>query len=101
MPRGRHTIRSTTSSGWYEDTEGAAALHGFWVDLEFNPEQRAFYYLRVLQFPTPRHTLYPDIAVSPMTVDEDAVTLEIDPNQTGQPPTIQKRACTSPIWYTP
>ena len=73
----------------YEDTEGAAALYGFWVDPEFNPEQQAFYYLRVLQVPTPRHTLY------------DAVALGIDPNETGQPPTIQERAYTSPIWYTP
>ena len=73
----------------YEDTEGAAALYGFWSDPEFNPEQQGLYYLRVLQIPTPRHTLY------------DAVAREIDPNETGQAPTIQERAYTSPIWYTP
>jgi hypothetical protein len=73
----------------YDDTEGAAALYGFWSDPEFNPEQQALYYLRVLQIPTPRHTLY------------DAVALGIDPNETGHPPTIQERAYTSPIWYTP
>ena len=73
----------------YDDMEGAATLSGFWSDPEFNPEQQAFYYLRVLQIPTPRHTLY------------DAVALGIDPNEIGQPPTIQERAYTSPIWYTP
>jgi hypothetical protein len=73
----------------YEDVWGASALHGFWSDPEFDPEQPAFYYLRVLEVPTPRHTLY------------DAVALGVDPDETGRPPTIQERAYTSPIWYTP
>ena len=50
---------------------------------------RAFYYLRVLQIPTPRHTLY------------NAIALDMNPNETGHPPTIQERAYSSPIWYTP
>jgi hypothetical protein len=73
----------------YLDVEGTPALYGFWSDLQFDPKQPAFYYLRVLQVPTPRHTLY------------DAVARGIDPNETGRPPTIQERAYTSPIWYTP
>lgn len=87
LPPVKDTVDLATAK--YDDTEGAAALYGFWSDPEFNPEQQALYYLRVLQIPTPRHTLY------------DAVALEIDPNETGQPPTIQERAYTSPIWYTP
>jgi hypothetical protein len=50
---------------------------------------RAFYYVRVIQIPTPRHTLY------------DAIALGMDPNDTGHPATIQERAYSSPIWYTP
>jgi hypothetical protein len=69
--------------------EGAPALYGFWSDPQFDPDQPAFYYLRVLQVPTPRHTLY------------DAVARGIDPDETGHPPTIQERAYTTPIWYTP
>ena len=87
LPPVKNTVDLATAK--YDDTEGAAALYGFWSDPEFNPEQQAFYYLRVLQVPTPRHTLY------------DAVALGIDPNETGHPQTIQERAYTSPIWYTP
>jgi hypothetical protein len=73
----------------YDDTEGAPALHGFWSDPQFDATQMAFYYLRVLEVPTPRHSLY------------DAVALEVDPSKTGHVPTIQERAYTSPIWYSP
>ena len=73
----------------YGDVEGSPALYGFWSDPEFSPEQPAFYYLRVLQVPTPRHSLY------------DALARGVDPEETGHPPTIQERAYTSPIWYTP
>ena len=60
-----------------------------WQDPDFDPSQRAFYYVRVLQIPTPRHTLY------------DAIALGIDPDETDRPATIQERAYSSPIWYTP
>jgi len=73
----------------YHNSSGAQALRGFWSDPDFDPAQRAFYYVRVLQIPTPRHSLY------------DAVARKQDPSQTGHPPTIQERAYTSPIWYTP
>lgn len=87
LPPVKNTVDLATAS--YEDTEGAPALYGFWSDPQFDPEQRAFYYLRVLQVPTPRHTLY------------DGVARGIDLNETGHPPTIQERAYTSPIWYSP
>ena len=87
LPPVKNTVDLATAS--YEDTDGAPALYGFWSDPQFNPAQPALYYLRVLQVPTPRHTLY------------DAVAEGIDPDETGHPPTIQERAYTSPIWYTP
>ena len=73
----------------YLNSVGAPALRGFWSDPDFDPKQRAFYYVRVLQIPTPRHTLY------------DAVARGIDPKTLQQPLAIQERAYTSPIWYTP
>ena len=73
---------------WTNDI-GDAQLATVWSDPEFDASKRAFYYVRVLQIPTPRHTLY------------DAIALGIDPKETGKPATIQERAYSSPIWYTP
>lgn len=73
----------------YTNTIGAAQLATVWTDPDFDPSQRAFYYVRVLEIPTPRHTVY------------DAVALGIDVKDTRQPATIQERAYSSPIWYTP
>ena len=72
----------------YTNTIGDAQLATTWTDPEFDPKQRAFYYVRVLQIPTPRHTLY------------DAVAMQTAPPE-GYDTTIQERAYTSPIWYTP
>jgi len=87
VPPLENTVDLATTE--YQDTGGAPTLSGFWSDPAFDREQPAFYYLRVLQIPTPRHTLY------------DALALGTDPSKTGHPPTIQERAYTSPIWYTP
>jgi hypothetical protein len=76
-------------SAKYTNTIGAAQLATVWTDPDFNPTQRAFYYVRVIEIPTPRHSLY------------DAVALGIDVKETGQPATIQERAYSSPIWYNP
>jgi hypothetical protein len=76
-------------TGKYLNVFGAPSLSAYWEDPDFDPKARAFYYLRVIQIPTPRHTL------------EDAVALGMDPEETGHPPTIQERAYSSPIWYTP
>jgi hypothetical protein len=86
LPAVGNTVDLTVPS--YENSIGSSELSTFWVDPTFKPEQRAFYYVRVLQIPTPRHSLY------------DAVALQIPPPEEG-PATIQERAYTSPIWYTP
>ena len=65
---------------------GAPELMAVWQDPEFDANQNAFYYARVLQIPTPRHSFYDAIALG----QEHAGT---------QPDTIQERAYTSAIWY--
>ncbi|MBK7949649.1 MAG: DUF3604 domain-containing protein [Deltaproteobacteria bacterium] len=74
--------------GTFTNTIGARELAAVWRDPDFNPQRRAFYYVRVLEIPTPRHSLL------------DGIALQIDPPDE-QPPTLQERAYTSPIWYTP
>jgi len=74
----------------YENSIGHAELSTVWMDPDFDPEERAFYYVRVLEIPTPRYSTY------------DAVALGLDPNQASdRPVAIQERAFSSPIWYTP
>jgi hypothetical protein len=77
------------ATGLTANTIGDAQLAVAWSDPAFDPAQRAFYYARVLQIPTARHTLL------------DGNALGLDPAETGYPPTIQERAYSSPIWYTP
>jgi hypothetical protein len=77
------------ATGSYANSIGTAQLSATWKDPEFDPALRAVYYARVIEIPTPRHTLF------------DAIALGIDPKETGQAATIQERAYTSPIWYTP
>ena len=74
-------------TGKYTNTIGAPTLKVFWTDPDFNPEQNAFYYVRTLEIPTPRYSLY------------DAITLGIDVKETNHPATIQERVYSSPIWY--
>jgi hypothetical protein len=73
----------------YTNDIGAAQLATVWTDPGFDRDQTAFYYVRVIEIPTPRHSLY------------DAVALGIDPEVTAHAATIQERAYSSPIWYTP
>ena len=86
LPAVGNTVDLTVPS--YKNSIGSPELSTLWTDPTFEPEQRAFYYVRVLQIPTPRHSLY------------DAVALQIPPPEEG-PATIQERAYTSPIWYAP
>jgi hypothetical protein len=72
----------------YSNSIGAAALQAFWTDPDFDPSQRAFYYVRVLEIPTPRWTTY-DHKNFGVKLPDDV------------PAFIQERAYTSPIWYTP
>jgi hypothetical protein len=76
------------AAGRYANTIGAAQLATVWTDPAFDPAQRAFYYVRVLQIPTPRHTLY------------DALALN-QGHPASPPAVLQERAYTSAIWYAP
>jgi hypothetical protein len=87
VPAVGNTVDVATAT--YTNTIGAAQLATVWQDPQFDPAQEAVYYARVLEIPTPRHSLF------------DALALGIDPSETGQPATIQERAYSSPIWYTP
>lgn len=72
----------------FTNTIGAAMLTGSWKDGEFDPEAHAFYYVRVLEIPTPRWSTY-DAVRNNLPLLEDVQA------------TIQERAWTSPIWYKP
>ena len=77
------------ATGSHDNTTGAATLAVVWTDPQFEPSQPAFYYVRVLEIPTPRHSTL------------DAIALGRDVETTGQPVSIQERAYTSPIHYQP
>ncbi len=88
--RAREAVGSTVDieNATYTNTIGAPLLAGYWEDPDFNPQQSAFYYVRILEIPTPRWTTY------------DAAFFDID-RPDNVPATLQDRAYTSPIWYTP
>jgi len=73
---------------YFENSIGATTLDGYWEDPAFDATQRAFYYVRVLEIPTPRWTTY------------DAKYFKVK-RPTDVPVSIQERAYTSPIWYNP
>jgi len=77
-------IKKTT----YTNSIGDALFLAYWKDPNFDARQRAFYYVRVLEIPTPRWTTY------------DAAYFGVELPK-GIEPTHQERAYTSPIWYTP
>jgi hypothetical protein len=72
----------------WTNTIGAPELIAVWEDPDFDPDQPAFYYGRVLEIPTPRWTAY------------DAKRFGAKPLE-GTAMTLQERAYTSPIWYHP
>ncbi|ASY65181.1 hypothetical protein SJ05684_b41990 (plasmid) [Sinorhizobium sojae CCBAU 05684] len=72
----------------WSNSIGAPELIAVWRDPEFDPTQPAFYYGRVIEIPTPRWTAY------------DAKRFGVTPAP-GTTMTLQERAYTSPIWYTP
>jgi len=72
----------------YTNTIGDALLGGYWEDPTFDPKQRAFYYVRVLEIPTPSWIAY-DEKMFPERAPQEALRKQ------------QERAYTSPIWYSP
>jgi hypothetical protein len=72
----------------YTNTIGAGELITVWKDPAFDPALRAFYYVRVIEIPTPRWTAY-DAKYFGLTLPKEV------------PMTTTERAYTSPIWYTP
>ncbi|GAA4311420.1 DUF3604 domain-containing protein [Pontixanthobacter gangjinensis] len=72
----------------YTNDIGDIELRTLWTDPEFDPSQYAVYYARVIQIPTPRWSTY------------DAKTLGREPRE-DLPVSIQERAWSSPIWYSP
>ncbi len=72
----------------WTNTIGAPELATVWTDPDFDRDQKAFYYARVIEIPTPRWTTY------------DAFRFGIALPE-GAPASTQDRAYTSPIWYTP
>ena len=86
LPDVGNTVDPATAS--YSNDIGAAQLAVVWEDPEFDPAQGAFYYVRILQIPTPRHSQYDAVALGLEQADDF-------------PAAIQERAYTSPVWYSP
>ena len=72
----------------WTNTIGAAQLGTVWRDPDFDPRERAFYYARVLEIPTPRWIVYDEVRLG-AKAPADAVRVQ------------QERAYTSPIWFAP
>jgi hypothetical protein len=88
--RAREPVGNTVdvATATYTNTIGHAVMTAHWEDPDFDANEPTFYYVRVLEIPTPRWTTY------------DAAFFGIELPDT-VPATIQDRAYTSPIWYTP
>jgi hypothetical protein len=86
LPPVGDTVDAATAN--FTNPIGAAELATVWTDPDFDPSQKAFYYARVIEIPTPRWSTY------------DAFRFGI-PIPKGAPVSTQERAYTSPIWYSP
>ncbi|MEE8633809.1 MAG: DUF3604 domain-containing protein, partial [Methyloceanibacter sp.] len=86
VPPVGNTVDAKTAN--FTNTIGDSELGVVWSDPDFDPKQRAFYYARVIEIPTPRWSTY------------DAFRFGVDIPE-GAPVSTQDRAYTSPIWYTP
>ena len=81
-------IGDTVSGTDYTNSIGEAELRAAWTDPDFDPGQPAFYYVRLLEIPTPFWTAY----------DAERYGAAL---RDGTPASHQERAYSSPIWYTP
>ena len=72
----------------WTNTIGASELATVWTDPDFDPNVKSFYYVRVLEIPTPRWVLYDKVRLGAEIPKEAKLT-------------HQERAYSSPIWYTP
>ncbi|MGF1493212.1 MAG: DUF3604 domain-containing protein [Microcoleaceae cyanobacterium] len=86
LPPVGNTVNTDTAE--WKNTIGATELVTVWADPDFDPTQRAFYYARVLEIPTPRWTDYDEVFFKENLPEEI-------------PLSIQERCYTSPIWYSP
>ncbi len=84
LPAVGNTVDLNTAK--YANTIGAVELMGLWTDPDFDADLNAFYYVRVLEIPTPRWNLYDEVELG-------------KPFPSDLARTIQERAYTSPIWY--
>jgi hypothetical protein len=84
LPPVGNTVDVKTAN--WTNTIGASELGTVWADPDFDPAQKAFYYARVIEIPTPRWSTY------------DAFRLGIELPD-GAPVSTQERAYTSPIWH--
>jgi hypothetical protein len=86
LPPVGHTV--DVGNATWTNTIGAPELIAVWKDPDFDPNQHAFYYTRVIEIPTPRWTAY-EAKRYGITMPENV------------PMVTQERAYTAPIWYTP
>jgi len=86
VPAVGSTVDLETAS--YDNTIGTAELRSLWTDPEFTPNLNAFYYVRVLEIPTPSWATYDEQRFNTSIPDKAAKV-------------VQDRAYTSPIWYAP
>jgi len=75
-------------TGAWDETKGAEHLFVHWTDPDFDPDARAFYYLRVIENPTANWKLWDQIRYGAQYPE-------------GTDLTVQERAWSSPIWYSP
>ena len=86
LPAVGNTVDLATAT--WANSIGDPELITVWEDPEFDPENRSFYYARVIEIPTPRWTAYDTLKFG-VEVPEEVEMI------------TQERAYTSPIWYTP
>jgi hypothetical protein len=86
LPAVGNTVNLETAT--YSNSIGAVQLSATWQDPNFDPTEKAFYYVRVLEIPTPRWTVFDEVRFG-IKMDKEVTRI------------LQERAYSSPIWYTP